>query len=344
MIYLKTYISFMFFLGAIGCGQVTSTETGKSTDTSQQQVIKTATADTPQDTNKAYDRATYDRLAKYLSNGDSSGRWPVKAEYPKQGAIFPFYRVIAYYGNLFSKGMGILGELPEDEMLKKLQGEVSKWQKADTVLPVIPALHYIATTAQQSPGKEGKYTLRMPFAQIDTVLRMAKRINGLVFIDIQIGLSTLQREIPMLKEYLKKPNVHLGIDPEFSMKTGNRPGTRVGSYNAADINYATQYLADLVKTYDLPPKILVIHRFTKKMVENYKDIQLRPEVQIVMDMDGWGYREKKLSTYEWFINREPVQWAGFKIFYKNDTKTDSVEMQPKDVLKLVPTPIYIQYQ
>ncbi|MCY7420836.1 MAG: hypothetical protein LH478_03725 [Chitinophagaceae bacterium] len=148
----------------------------------------------------------------------------------------------------------------------------------------------------------------------------------------------------MLKEYLKKPNVHLGIDPEFSIKTGSRPGSRIGSFNAADINYATQYLADLVKTYDLPPKILVVHRFTKKMVENYKDIQLRPEVHFVMDMDGWGYREKKFSTYEWFIKREPVQWTGFKIFYKNDTKTDSVEMQPTEVMKLVPAPIYIQYQ
>ena len=343
MQYIKCYFTALVFLCFLSCSQVTTSDAVTPADSARQQQVKTDTV-VAVNTNKAYDEAEYDRLATYISNGDSSGRWPVKAVYPKQGAIFPFYRVIAFYGNMLSKGMGILGELPEDEMIKKLQGEISKWKQADTVLPVIPALHYIATTAQGSPGKEGKYTLRMPFAQIDSVLRMAKRIDALVFIDLQIGLSSLQREIPMLQEYLIKPNVHLGIDPEFSMKTGARPGSRIGSYSAADINYATQYLADLVKTYDLPPKILVIHRFTKKMVENYRDIKLRPEVQVVMDMDGWGYREKKLSTYEWFINREPVQWTGFKIFYKNDIKTDSVEMQPKDVLRLVPAPVYIQYQ
>jgi hypothetical protein len=48
--------------------------------------------------------------------------------------------------------MGILGELPEQQMLDKLMGEVKKWQAADTSIEVIPALHYIAITAQQAPG------------------------------------------------------------------------------------------------------------------------------------------------------------------------------------------------
>ena len=43
--------------------------------------------------------------------------------------------------------------LPKDDMLKKLQGEVAKWQAADTTTQVIPALHYIASTAQGAPVK-----------------------------------------------------------------------------------------------------------------------------------------------------------------------------------------------
>ena len=89
------------------------------------------------------------------------------------------------------------------------------------------------------------------------------------------------------------PNVHLGIDPEFSMKDGSKPGKRIGSYNANDINYASEYLADLVKENNLSPKVFVVHRFTQGMVKNYKDIKLRPEVQIVMHMDGWGPPELK---------------------------------------------------
>ncbi|MBY0376372.1 hypothetical protein K2P96_00105 [Patescibacteria group bacterium] len=271
--------------------------------------------------------------------------WPVKAPYPLPGALLPFDRIIAYYGNLYSKGMGVLGEYPENEMLAKLKAEVEKWQAADPATPTIPALHYIAVTAQGSPGESGKYRLRMPDSEIDKVIAMAAKINGIVFIDIQVGFSTLPEEIPRLEKYWKMPQVHMGIDPEFSMKTGIRPGKVVGTYDATDINYAITYLQKIVKENNLPPKILVIHRYTQKMVTNYQNIKPLPEVQIVMDMDGWGGKAKKEGTYRNFIYPEPVQFTGFKLFYKNDILTPgTVIMEPKDVLKLRPIPSYIQYQ
>ena len=291
------------------------------------------------------DSAAYDEKMVQITNGDSSGKWPVKAPYPLPGAILPFKRVIAYYGNLYSKNMGILGELPEKEMLDKLQGEVKKWEEADTATPVQPALHYIAVTAQQAPGAGGKYRLRMPFNQIDKVLVMAEKINAIVFLDIQVGLSNLESEVPALEKYLKMPNVHLGIDPEFSMKTGHAPGKVVGTFDAVDINYTIDYLAKLVKENNLPPKILVVHRFTGPMVTNSSQIKPQSEVQVVMHMDGWGPADLKIGTYKNFIYPQPVQFTGFKIFYKNDTKkANTVVMQPAQLLKLKPQPMYIQYQ
>lgn len=294
----------------------------------------------------ALDTARYNKLIQYIHAGDTTGRWPVKHAFPRAGAVLPFNRVVSYYGNLYSKRMGALGEFPKAEMLRRLQGEVKKWTAADSTIPAIPALHYIAITAQNDPGKAGTYRLRMPHAQIDTVLKWAKEINALVFIDIQVGLSTLQQEVPEFEKYLSMPNVHFGIDPEFSMKGGQRPGAVIGTFDAADINYVTEYMAGLVQKHNLPPKMLVIHRFTQGMVTNYKNIKLRPEVQVVMDMDGWGFAAKKVNTYRQFIYREPVQFTGFKIFYKNDTQKSGAarEMQPEDVLKLVPKPVYIQYQ
>jgi hypothetical protein len=294
----------------------------------------------------ALDTAQYNRLQKYLANGDTTGRWPVKHDYPLPGAVLPFNRVIAYYGNLYSTRMGALGEFPKKEMLAKLQAEVKRWSDADSVIKAVPALHYIAVTAQGAPGKGNTYRLRMPHHQIDTVLNWAKEINALVFIDIQVGHSTLQQEMPEFEKYLAMPNVHFGIDPEFSMKGGERPGSVIGTFDAADINYATEYLASVVKKYNIPPKMLVVHRFTQRMVTNYKNIKLRPEVQIVMDMDGWGIAAKKRSTYYSFIAPEPVQFTGFKLFYGNDTKRSGAEriMTPQELLELRPTPIYIQYQ
>lgn len=293
-----------------------------------------------------FDTVLYNQLVKSLSHHDTSEIWPVREAYPGMGALLPFYRIIAFYGNLYSTRMGVLGALPPDEMLDSLQSEVKRWEAADSTITAKPALHYIAVTAQRSPGKGGKYRLRMPDTQIQKVLELAKRIDALVFLDIQVGRSTLQEEIPLLREYLKLPHVHLGIDPEYSMKTASVPGEKLGTMDAADINYASEYLAQLVAENNLPPKILVVHRFKTSMLTNYKQIETRPEVQLVIHMDGFGRRELKLSSYKHTITDEPVQFAGFKLFYKNDTVDPKMPtiMQPAEILRLNPVPVYIQYQ
>jgi hypothetical protein len=271
--------------------------------------------------------------------------WPVKTVYPNGGAVLPFGRVVAYYGNLFSTKMGVLGEYPEDEMLSRLEAEVEKWQAADPDTKVVPALHYIAVVAQGSPGADGKYRFRMPDTEIKKVLAMAEKINALVFLDMQVGFSNLETEVPLFEKYLKLPQVNLGVDPEFSMKSGIRPGKVVGTLDAKDINFAAEYLAKLVRENDLPPKVLVVHRYTQNMVTNYKAIKPLPEVEIVMNMDGWGGKAKKLNTYQQFIYKEPVQFTGFKLFYKNDVLEKGTTLfTPLELLKLRPRPIYIQYQ
>jgi hypothetical protein len=291
------------------------------------------------------DSSGYDAKMLELSNHDSTGKWPAKAPYPLAGAVLPYNRIVAFYGNLYSKKMGILGELPKDMMLKKLQSVVAEWQAADPKVNTIPALHYIATTAQGAPGRDQKHRLRMPHHQIDTILNYAKDINALVFVDIQVGHSTVKEEVPTLENYLKLPHVHLGIDPEFSMKKGETPGSKIGTFSAEDINDAIDFLAGLVRKNNLPPKILIIHRFTQGMVTGYDRIKKVPEVQIVMDMDGFGDKILKRSTYLRYIYKEPVQFTGFKLFYKNDNTPKAGGMYtPGELLQFTPKPIYIQYQ
>ena len=271
--------------------------------------------------------------------------WPVKTVYPNAGALLPFHRIVAYYGNFYSKQMGVLGAYPPQQMLQMLQQAAAQWQAADPNTPVIPALDYIAVTAQGSAGPDGKYRARMPASQIEEAITLANQVHGLVFLDVQVGLSNLQTELPLLEPYLKLPQVELSIDPEFSMKDGTPPGKEIGTFNASDVNYAANLLASIVRQNNLPPKILVVHRFTEDMVTGYKQITPLPEVQIVMDMDGWGYPEKKIHTYKSVIASEPVQFTGFKLFYKADLRPPSTRLlTPAEVLSLQPQPIYIQYQ
>src|SRR5678815_2331267 len=42
------------------------------------------------------DSASYRDLLDHITNGDSSGRWPVSNNLPREGAILPFNRIIAY--------------------------------------------------------------------------------------------------------------------------------------------------------------------------------------------------------------------------------------------------------
>ena len=328
---------------------------GTSTDITRS--ATTTTARTPLDT-IAYDKkmlaiANYPPRVVAISTATSSHAtstpmhhsWPVHTAYPLAGALLPFNRIVAYYGNFYSKGMGVLGQYPESVMLAKLASTTALWERADPSTPVIPAIHYIVATAQGNPQKDHTYRLQMPDSQIDYALKLADKIHGIVFLDVQIGLSTLPREIPELEKYLKLPNVHLGIDPEFAMHGGAKPGTVIGSMDAKDVNYVSHYLAKLVQDNNLPPKILVIHRFTQPMITHYKSIETLPEVQIVMDMDGWGTQAKKIGTYTNIVAAEPVQFTGFKLFYHNDTLPPSTGMlSPAQVLKLSPQPMYIQYQ
>jgi hypothetical protein len=259
------------------------------------------------------------------------------------GAILPDARIVAFYGNPLHKAMGILGQYPKDEMLRRLDRRVAVWQQTDS-LPVRPALHMTAVIAQRDSGADGKYRQALPDSTIRRVVQWGRERNALVFLDVQVGLSDLQQELPKLKKYLQLPFVHLGIDPEFSMKSGRRPGTEVGEFDATDINYARQFLARIVSENQLPPKVLVVHRFRQDMVTNYQNIRLDPRVQIVMHMDGWGTPKVKRSSYRKFIKQEPVEYTGFKIFLKNDLRANSRLMTSEEVAALTPSPLYIQYQ
>jgi hypothetical protein len=274
----------------------------------------------------------------------ASGWYPQMPEF-QHGSILPCARIVAYYGNPNSTRMGALGEFPKEEMLRRLQNQVAEWERADPSTPVVPALHMVAVVANDHPGPTGHYRTIMRDSDVQKVYDWAREINGVFFVDIQVGTDDIRNILPRFEWILKNPDVHLGVDPEFMMKDGSRPGTRVGTMDAADVNYVTGYLAQLVREHNLPPKVFILHRFTSRMVTNSQNIQLRPEVHVVNHMDGWGAQWLKKDTWRDQTVREPIQFSGFKIFYKHDQSREGwALMTPRDMLQLHPVPLYIQYQ
>ena len=53
-----------------------------------------------------------------------------------------------------------------------------------------------------------------------------------------------------------------------------------------------------------------------------------------MHMDGWGPPWMKFESYRDYIDLEPVEFTGFKLFFHNDTKRKDALLTPGELLWL----------
>ena len=256
------------------------------------------------------------------------------------GSVVPARRIVAYYGNQLSSRMGILGEATPPQMLARLKEQARAYAVADPKTPVQPALELVAIVAQEGAGRDGLYRLKMDDEIIEEVAQWAESNNFLLILDVQPGRNSFAPEVQSLMPFLKRPYVHLALDPEFAMGPNELPGEEIGSVDAAAINRTIQTLAELVTAENLPPKLLLVHRFTERMVTNYRQIRPDPRVQVAIVMDGFGTPEAKISKYDALVGDQRVQYAGFKLFYRQDQPV----MTPRQVLELDPAPHVVIYQ
>lgn len=249
-------------------------------------------------------------------------------------------RIIAFYGNPLSTRMGALGASPPQQMIPALMKRTQEWRDADPVTPTRCAMELIAITAQAQPGKNNKHRLRMSDETIDRVLGWARGAGCLLILDVQVGWSSVPEELPSLQRWLDEPDVHLALDPEWDMPPGIAPGRRIGTMTASDIQFGIDLLARTVSAKNLPPKMLIVHRFREFMVTNPEQIVNDPAVRLVVNMDGFGPPEVKMNSYRVAMLGMPTRLTGFKLFFINDQPM----LDPAYVLAIDPAPVFINYQ
>jgi hypothetical protein len=259
---------------------------------------------------------------------------------PPDGPLLPEYRIVSYYGHPHDPAMGIVGELAIDEVAALLEIEAANYAAADPSRPVVPAFELIATVAQRDPGFDGTYILDTSRETLTTYIDYAASNGLLVILDLQIGRGTVASEIEKVRDLLVFPHVHLAIDPEFAVAEGQIPGEYIGSVTAESITYAQQVLAEISATHGIPPKLLVVHQFREDMITNKEQLAPYPGVQLVIDADGYGAPELKTAVYNFLVRDEPVEFAGVKLFYRQDVPV----MAPREILALVPSPDVVIYQ
>jgi hypothetical protein len=262
------------------------------------------------------------------------------------GALLPHNRIISYYGHPNSELMGILGEMPKEQLLAHLRETARGFEEADPDTPVILAFEIIATVAHDFPATNNTYVTWTDDEIIQEWLDFAVANDMILILDLQIGLDTIEHQIESISHWIAHPNVHVALDPEFSMKANETvprdriPGTFIGELSGHEINTAIEMIAEIVREHNIPPKVLVVHQFENEMIYHKDVITPVPEVQFVLDMDGFGLEEAKIGNYHHYVRDELIQFGGIKLFFKQDVTL----MTPETIVNLDPPPVLVIYQ
>ncbi len=247
--------------------------------------------------------------------------------------------LVTWYGNPRSKLMGILGERDGAARSDGLRAQAAAYE-AFTSKKVLAAYEVVAVVAQCTAGAD-KMWRRRETSDILRALLDDARANGFkLVLDVQPGRSTVAAEVAALRPFLSEPDVYLALDPEFAMTDCQVPGQQIGQMSAADVNAALTALDAIIRDGQLPPKVLIVHQFRKDMLPDKKGIQASPNVDVVLMMDGFGSQSLKRSSYATVMTQGALEFAGIKLFYRQDTNL----FTPAQVMAMVPRPSIVIYQ
>ena len=252
--------------------------------------------------------------------------------------LLPDKRVVAFYGNPAADELGILGIGSPDLAGRRLLRQAKAYERPKR--PVQPAMELLAVIANAHPGDDRLYRRREGNAVIRRYLKAARKVKAILILDIQPGRADFFEETVALKRWLKEPDVHLALDPEWRMQQGQVPGQVIGQVDAREVNAVSAWTEQLIVDRNLPPKLLIIHQFTNDMIQGRDRLKPRERVQIVLNADGFGGREIKKAKYRDFTRGKSAFHEGFKLFYKEDLNL----MRPRQVIRLRPSPDFVVYE
>jgi hypothetical protein len=268
---------------------------------------------------------------------------PAQATLPRGGReVFPRYRLVGYAGVTGASTLGRLGTGPLDQRVAEIERRAEPYADGREVLPVV---ELIATIVQGSPGRDGKYRVRLSDAQIAKYHKTARKHRAVMLLNLQPGRSEFIAEAKAFHKWLKEPDVGVALDPEWAMDRGQRPGGVYGHTTGAELDEVARYLSGLVKQYNLPEKVLVYHQVARNVVRKESGLKDHDGVVLIKSVDGLGHPGPKKNTYRAVNHGTPkFVHAGFKLFFTEDRRHGGRLMTPKEVLGLKPRPEYVMFE
>ena len=248
--------------------------------------------------------------------------------------------ILAYYGHPNSRNMGILGRHTIEELDKMLTALAVEYETAGG--RNIKKAFYLIYGTVWPEGEIGILKDEILIRFIEYGLKN----DILIFIDHQIGrydpIDSLKRLLP----WLRYPNVHLALDPEWRTA---RPMVDFGHITGEELNTAQKVMEDYIIENNLPgERMLVIHQFNSMMIRNRQAARTDfNRVRLIHCMDGIGHPNMKRDTFAFNAQAANMPIKGFKLFYNlgiPGAGFDSPLMTPKEVYELRPRPYVIMYQ
>jgi hypothetical protein len=250
-------------------------------------------------------------------------------------------RYVAYYGHPETEALGVLGE-QGPEQTRALMQDIVESYAADGA-QVIPTFEIIASVASAGPTEDDDYSFEWPAESFEDWIDYAGQNDMYVVLDLQSGRDDFLSQAIQYQELLELPFVGLALDPEWRLTDSQVHLEQTGTVDAAEINETVNWVADLVRDKGLPQKMMIVHQFKTSMITNRADIVERPEIQMIVQMDGDGTTPQKDASWDRVLEGAgDAHWAwGWKNFFDED---EPGPPSPDQTINRVPSPVFISYQ
>jgi hypothetical protein len=286
---------------------------------------------------------------RYLGTGPPASSWETEvllrgAQVPGGGfRVFPAStprRYVAFYGNPYTTALGALGEQAPAETLARMQPLLTEYGADGS--QVIPTFEIIASVASAGPT-DGDYSEEWDPAAFEEWIRFAGENGIYVVLDLQPGREDFLTQAQQYQSLLELPYVGLALDPEWRLLPDQVHLRQVGHVQAAEVNTVVDWLADLVRDKGLPQKLLIVHQFKFSMIVQRETLKQRPELQMVIQMDGQGPIPTKDETFAALTaGTEQAHWRwGWKNFFDEDSPETA---SPAYTIDRQPVPVFVSYQ
>lgn len=249
--------------------------------------------------------------------------------------------IFALYGKPGAYTMGILGRYTPEAIEPIMNEFAATYDEANKERGIIPAFYLIYGTC----WPEGEIGL-LRLSTVKKYIEFAAERGWYVFIDHQIGKYTVEQAMNTILPFLKYPNVHLALDPEWRT---TKPMKVIGSVTGDEINKAQDMMDKYIKENNITGRrMLVIHQFNSIMIKKRANVRSDYErVQLIHCADGFGPPHLKRDSYAYNALAKNIPLKSFKLFSKPTVAGagyDQPMMSPEEVFNLNPRPYLIMYQ